>query len=155
MLGISASSEPQVSLRDGTCIRIPAGSSKARVRTARGKWVPVRISPDLAAKTRCLWARPCPFDSGPGEFTFLSGNPPPPHTQWVLVTVSQHLLQSGDVTVYPDSLTVYKLSKSICQKAAPPPFISCLWVPLCPVLSSILSSNTGLRGVCRRRQEIS
>lgn len=58
---------------------------------------------------------------------------PSPHAQWVLVTVSQPLLQSGDVTVYPDSLTVYKLSKSICQKAAPLPIY---FLPLGASLSS-------------------
>lgn len=56
------------------------------------------------------------LDNGPGEFTLLLSGNPTLHPQWILATLAQHLQQPGCITFYPDSLIVYKLSKSICQR---------------------------------------
>ena len=108
MLGISALSVQQVSLRDGTCISYFHRKLKSKVMEWQKHacfWTKCLsgFNPDLAA-----------FDSGSGEFTLLSGTSTPAH--WVLVPLAQHLQKSGCITFYLDSLTVYALRKSICQK---------------------------------------
>lgn len=95
MLGISALSVQQVSLRDVTCISCFHWKLKSNVMEWQKHacfWTKYLsgFSPDLAA-----------FDSGSGEFTLLSGSSTPTH--WVLVPLAQHLQQSGCITFYLDS----------------------------------------------------
>lgn len=130
----NASLEPQVSLRNVTCIRISTGSSKAN-RFACSIWRPVRIL--SRSGTWGVHPTPAPATVGLGY-------------------VSQHLQRSGCITFYPGLLTVYKVPTSICQRQWPLSFISCLWVLLGLVLFSILSSNIERleAGEWRGRQEI-